>query len=947
MTDTTAAAKPPDGAAVKPDVVTIAVNGRDVTARPGELVIAAAERNGTYIPRFCYHPRMSSVGMCRMCIVEIDTGRGPSLQPACMIPVADGMKVETESPVTKKAQDGVLEFLLINHPLDCPVCDRGGECPLQDQTMAFGPGESRFVEEKRHFEKPIPISQLVNLDRERCILCDRCTRFSREVADDPLISFFDRGNTTQVNTFPDHPFASYFSGNTVQICPVGALTATPYRFRARPWDLEQVESTCTSCAVGCRMAVQSSVDQLVRNLGVDVNPVNWGWLCDKGRFDYEAFNQDDRITAPLRRQGDDLVEATWSEAVRTAAEGLRQGTVAVLGGARLANEDAYAWSKLARTVLKTDHVDCQLGDGLPADVVLGLPRATIDRAMRADTIVLLTGDLKEELPVLFLRVRDAVSRHGVSLVELSPTETSLTRYAAASLRYRPGEAAALVRSLAVTGNAADAVATKARDLLGGGQVVCIIGRPSLAESAESIADAAEALMAAVPGVTFLSGLRRGNVHGALDMGLAPGLLPGRVRLEEGRHWFGEWGELPAERGMDCTAILTAAAGGRLDGLVLLGADPLSDFPDRDLARRALAGARFVLAVDCLPTDSVAQADIVLPAAGFGERGGTTTNLEGRVSRLNAKVTSKGTSRPDWMIAVELAYGLGADLGFESIEQIWDEIERLAPSHRGITAARLASPEGLDGIVAGDVEDAPGVQAPPAESETDSPGTFAVESYGDHGIRPATTGDEKQAEVAPESGAADTGASPATGEAIATGAGGDEYAPGAHDRAGSAEAQAKAAEGEREQATDPFEPSGGDEAGPPRRPPLLEWRPGTAPRAVLPAVDSYSLRLSSTRRLYDLGALNAHSPSLAPLAPGAPLRVNPTDLGRLGLASGDQVRVTSSRASLVVEAIADPGVPRGVAAMAFNQPGTHAGDLIDADAGVTDVRVETLPGGGRS
>ena len=697
------------------------------------------------------------------------------------------------------------------------------------------------------------------------------------------------------------------------------------------------------------MAVQSSGDQLVRNLGVDVNPVNWGWLCDKGRFDYEAFNSDDRITAPLRREGDGLVEATWSEAVRVAADGLRQGTVAVLGGARLANEDAYAWSKLARTVLKTDNVDCQLGDGLPADVVMGLPHATIDRAMRADTIVVLSGDLKEELPVLFLRLRDAVRQHGAALVELSPTETSLTRYAAASLRYRPGEAASLVRSLTsgAPGNTADVAATEARSLLGAGKVVCILGRPSLAESAESIADAAEVLMEAVPGVTFLSGLRRGNVHGALDMGLAPGLLPGRVTLEEGRDWFGEWGELPTEPGMDCAAILTAAAEGRLDGLVLLGADPLSDFPDRDLARRALAGARFVLAVDCLPTDSVAQADIVLPAAGFGERGGTTTNIEGRVSRLNAKVTSKGTSRPDWMIAVELAYWLGADLGFESIEQIWDEIERLAPSHRGITAARLASPEGLDGIVAGEVDDVPGPDAPPAESETDSPGTHAVEAYGDHGIRPATSGAEKPpATAAPESGSAPTGDSPASGEAVAAGAGGNEYAPGAHDPAGAAEAQAKTTQGDREQEADPFEPSGGDEAGPPRRPPLLRWRPGATARADLPAVDSYSLRLCSARRLYDLSTLNAFSPALASLAPGAPVRVNPTDLGRLGLTSGDRVRVTSSRASLVVEAVADPGVPRGVAAMAFNQPGTHAGDLIDATARVTDVRVETLPEGVR-
>src|SRR6478735_1588259 len=260
--------------------VQFTLNGVAVEAARGELLIEAAERNGVYIPRFCYHPRMNPVGMCRMCIVEIDGGRGPALQPACMIECTPDMKVDTESEVTKKAQDGVLEFLLINHPLDCPVCDKGGECPLQDQTMAYGPGESRMVEEKRHKEKPIPISDLVLLDRERCILCDRCTRFASEVAGDPLIHFIHRGNDTEVNTFPDEPFASYFSGNTVQICPVGALTASSYRFKARPWDLDTTESTCQQCSMGCRISIDSSRDRVLRYSGVDIDPVNWGWLCD-------------------------------------------------------------------------------------------------------------------------------------------------------------------------------------------------------------------------------------------------------------------------------------------------------------------------------------------------------------------------------------------------------------------------------------------------------------------------------------------------------------------------------------------------------------------------------------------------------------------------------------------------------------------------------------------
>ena len=305
--------------------VAVTINGVDIDAHQGELLIAAAERNGVYIPRFCYHPRMDPVGMCRQCLVEVDTGRGMALQPSCMLTVSDGMQVDTESEKTKRAQEGMLELLLVNHPLDCPVCDKGGECPLQDQTLAFGPGESRMVEEKRHYEKPIPISDIVFLDRERCVLCDRCTRFAKDVAGDPLISFMQRGNETQVLTFPDDPFNSYFSGNTVQICPVGALTAKPYRFRARPWDLEEVESTCTTCSVGCGVAVQASRNELLRYQGVDVDEVNHGWLCDKGRFDFESVSSAERLRTPMLKNPDDaaeLVGTEWNSALNAAADAL-------------------------------------------------------------------------------------------------------------------------------------------------------------------------------------------------------------------------------------------------------------------------------------------------------------------------------------------------------------------------------------------------------------------------------------------------------------------------------------------------------------------------------------------------------------------------------------------------------------------------------------------------
>lgn len=436
-----------------PSEVTVTINGDEFEARPGEMLIAAADRAGVHIPRFCYHERMSSVGMCRMCLVDIDTGRGPMLQPSCMVPVAEGMVVDTQSEETKRAQEGILEFLLVNHPLDCPVCDKGGECPLQDQTMAYGPGESRFVEEKRHYEKPIPISDLVDLDRERCILCDRCTRFADEIAGDPLIQFTERGSSTQVLTFPDEPFSSYFSGNTVQICPVGALTAAPYRFKARPWDLEQVESTCTTCSVGCRVAVESSRNQLVRYLGVDVESVNHGWLCDKGRFDYEAVNSDDRLVTPLVRDDHDqyqLLGTDWGSALARAAEAIKQAgpqRVGIIGGSRLTNEDAYAWAKLARAVIGTDNVDAQLGDGLPADVVLGLPTATIADACEADTVLIVGPDLKEELPILHLRLRVAATKGQTKVIEIGPIATGAEPYAQRSIRCRSGEAAKTLMAL--------------------------------------------------------------------------------------------------------------------------------------------------------------------------------------------------------------------------------------------------------------------------------------------------------------------------------------------------------------------------------------------------------------------------------------------------------------------------------------------------------------------
>jgi NADH-quinone oxidoreductase subunit G len=921
------------------DAVNITLNGREVVARKGEQLIDAAERHGVFIPRFCYHHRMTPVGKCRQCIVEVDTGRGMALQPSCMISVSDGMAIDTESELSKQVQEGVLEHLLINHPLDCPVCDQGGECPLQDQAYSHGPGESRFVEEKRHFEKPINISPLITLDRERCVLCDRCTRFADEVAGDPLIHFMHRGNQTQINTFPDHPFASYFSGNTAQICPVGALTATPYRFKARPWDLEKAESTCQGCSVGCRITVQTSRNRVLRYEGVDSDPVNWGWLCDKGRFSFEQIHSEDRVSAPLVRRDGELTSVRWSDALTAAADVLRSaidgsgpGSVAVLGGARLTNEDAYAWAKLAKGVIGTDHVDAQLGDGLPAEVILGLPRATIDQTCEpGGTIVLIGPDPKEELGVLYLRLRHALTKDGARLIEITPTPTGLSSLASVSLHPVPGHTADVVRAIldgdtskAVGGVEPDALAAVAKLLRTEGPLSVVVGRGSLAESAAVTAEAVAVLHEARPEARFLPALRRGNVMGAIDMGLTPGLLPGRVRLDEGRDWFtSAWGQVPAEVGLDAHGILTAAAEGHIDALVLLGADPLADFPDADLAARALAGARSVIAVDRFVTDSVAKADVVLPAAGFAETEGTTTNIEGRVSRVAQRVTAPGTAQTDWSIAASLARRLGTDLGVESAAEIWAEVVSLSPVHAALDAGVLDRPSNADGVLAPPAATAVTIgsassSTPPSDDDApgDAPTTDEAAEVADT-VADAHEGESASEAELTESAAADVEASEADHA--------DEPADGDDDG---------------DDAADVEDTSGAPAASGPARPAALEFV-APAPAPVVGPADAYSLRLVTRRRLYDKGTTVSHSPSLAPLAPGPSVRLHPVDFDKLGVADSTDVRVTSAAGSIVAPVTSDGGVPRGRAVVLVNQGGARVADLLGTDDVAIDVRVEVL------
>ncbi len=885
------------------ELVSITVDGKTVQVAKGEVLIKAAQEHGTYIPRFCWHERMKPVGMCRMCLVQIEGVRG--FPPACTTPVAEGMVVNTLSDDVKNIQDGVLELLLVNHPLDCPVCDRGGECPLQDTTLAFGPGESRFTEEKRHWEKPIAISDLVLLDRERCIQCARCTRFADEIAGDPLITFNERGGHTEIATFPDEPFASYFSGNTVQICPVGALTAKPYRFKARPWDLSAVETSCTTCAVHCRGALESSSNRLVRLLGVDSEPVNQGWLCDKGRYGYDAIHADTRVRHPMVRRDGALVACTWPEALDAAAEGLRNALaaggasgIAVLGGARGTNEDAYVWARFAKGVLRTDNVDAQLGDGLPADVVLGLAHATIADLDTARGIVVLGVDVKEELPVLYLRARRAAVELGVPLIEISPTATGLAPYAAASLRYAPGEQADVVASFAAAlGGAAsgDAAADTAAAALAGraGNVVVIVGRGNLAEHADATV-AALAPLAALEDSRFLVALRRANVRGALDLGLAPGFLPGRVSLEAGREWFEEtWGAVPDERGLDALGILAAAAKSRISALVLLGADPIADCPDASLAAEGIAGAEFVIAVDTTITDSNRGADVFLPVTTWGEQDGTVTNLEGRVQRVARKVSPDGTAMPDWRIAAELALRLREDFDLATAEEVTDEIARGAPAFAGADSALLR--RARDGAVLPLADHADTlVLGPLSIPVTAGSWEPILPGHVDGAVIAAEVEVEVEVEVAIDT--ADETVEVTLVETVVV--------------------------VEREV------------------PALHQWS-GATPATTRPGRDAYALRLVSSRVLYDGGVTAAATPSFGALIRPAELHVNPQDRDRIGVDDGVAVRVTSARGQLDVPVRADATVPLGTALLTWNLPGASVGTLVDATSAVTDLRVESI------
>ncbi|GAA4861446.1 NADH-quinone oxidoreductase subunit G [Kitasatospora terrestris] len=625
------------------ELVTLTIDGVEVQVPKGTLVIRAAEQIGTQIPRFCDHPLLDPAGACRQCIVEVEGQRKPVA--SCTIPVAEGMVVRTQvsSPVAEKAQRGVMELLLINHPLDCPVCDKGGECPLQNQAMSTGDADSRFEGMKRTYEKPIPLSSQVLLDRERCVLCARCTRFSQQIAGDPFIDLIERGALQQVGIGDDEPLTSYFSGNTIQICPVGALTSAAYRFRSRPFDLVSSPSVCEHCSAGCGQRTDHRRGKVLRRLAGNEPEVNEEWNCDKGRFAFRYAQQRDRITTPLvRDDSGELVPASWPEALAAAAEGLRGARAAVLTGGRVTVEDAYAYGKFARVALGTNDVDFRSRphSGEEADfLAAAVAGRGVDldgeglsyHQLEAAPAVLLVGlEAEEEAPIVFLRLRKANRAAGLRVFAIASHATrGLGKLRGALLPAAPGTEAEWLNALGGDEVLADDAGRCADALRSPGAVILVGERlaqvPGGLTAALRLAHTTGAKLAWVP--------RRAGERGAVEAGLLPGLLPGgrAVTVPAARAEAAElWGttELPSRPGRDTDQILAAVLQGDLDALVVGGVG-VEDLPDPALAEEAL-GRAFTVSLELRPSAVTALADVVLPVAAVAEKAGTFLDWEGRV-----------------------------------------------------------------------------------------------------------------------------------------------------------------------------------------------------------------------------------------------------------------------------------------------------------------------------
>ncbi|HWX75581.1 MAG TPA: NADH-quinone oxidoreductase subunit NuoG [Solirubrobacteraceae bacterium] len=694
------------------------IDGLEVQAPENAMLVDAAKYGDVEIPVFCYEPKLGEpVGACRMCLVEIEGV--PKLQTGCSTPVKDGMVVHTGSERVKTAQRSVVEFLLVNHPLDCPVCDKGGECPLQDITFGWGAGISRFVEPKRHFVKPLELSPLVAIDRERCILCYRCVRFSQEIAEDYQLVFAERGSDTFVSTFDAHPYVAPFSGNIIELCPVGALTSRPYRFRARPWDVEDAGSVCTLCPSQCNLTLTVRDERALRVLARENPEVDDGWLCDKGRFGYQAIHVDERVTEPLLRDGGRLRPVSWERALGEAAAALgRAGarTGAIAGG-QASNEEGLLLARLLREGLGSGHLDSRRAGALELDLLRALAAPALQAGTSdlefADAVLVLDAEPVNDAPILDLRLRKGVRRHGMTLAVATPHPSTLDARAALSLRYAPGAGAAFLRALraALAGHeherlardagaeprAVGALATLLRTARAtraatpgardeseqAGEVVILWGErltagPNAGAAARSLLALAEHLaLASTDGAGLLEIPASANGRGLREAGVLPNALAG-LGAPAG-----------AAEPLDAAAIARALATGELAALYLLHSDPVRELSHPDEWERALARATSVIAHAPFLTEAIADhADVVFPSESYAEKEGTIVHPDGRLQRLRPAIARPGDVRAGWQVLAELAGRLGHDLGVRAAADASRALFAAVPFYAGLTLEEI-------------------------------------------------------------------------------------------------------------------------------------------------------------------------------------------------------------------------------------------------------------------
>ncbi len=732
----------PAASAPAAPMVHFTIDGREISVPKGTTVWQAAQQAGIEIPIFCYHDRMPPLGACRVCLVEVE--KMPKLVTSCTLEAGEDMVVRTQTDRVKQGQQAILEFLLVNHPLDCPICDKGGECPLQDNTLKFGPGQSRFIETKRTFRKSVRMGPVLVLDRERCILCWRCVRFGEIIAGDDALKGFERGYHSQIATPFMEPVNSKFIGNTMEICPVGALTSATYRFRSRPWDVRAVDSICPHCGCGCATSLSVRSDDLARTRPREHPEVNDLWLCDKGFFGYEFVGSPERLAAPLVRRDGALREASWDEALDRVAGALRSTppqAVGVIGGARSTNEEAYLLLRLFRGIIGTNNIDFRADTAYPQPASAGFwgLGAAIADVERADVIVLAGCDLTEEYPIIWLRVKKAIDR-GAALIIVSPWELEIARWARHSLTHRRGAEAAILAALAgqMTPEAAAAAGgLRPEQIRAAATSVAAAATPLILAGATALEqpDAPAVLarfwaLVARPGA--LAGILRGrgNSGGAQALGLLPDLLPGYRPLDDAparAALEAMWGRpISPSPGRTVRGMLGAARAGELRLLHVAGADPAADYPDARAWEDARRSLGLLVVQDLFLTRTAAAADVVLPALSYAEKTGTVGNIEGRIQRQSQARLGPGTARSDAQIFMELARHLGAPLDFASWEEIFAEIGRVVPGWA--EGARLTPPRppavGTGGGAAGQMAGGAGLPSGPG-GQTAASGTLAL------------------------------------------------------------------------------------------------------------------------------------------------------------------------------------------------------------------------------